>query len=691
MVNSTIRRVATLAALAMILQIPPARAQIAAGTIQGTTVDPSGSAAPGVAITAINADTGARRETVTDSRGFFSVPGLAPGEYELVAVLPGFATLRQSGARVHAGRTLALRLDLRVAPAPETITLAGTPPAIERTQAHVSGIVEPAAMENMPARRRNALELAQLAPGVTRSVLTGEINFTALPAALTRVVVDGVDAIDGQFGQEAARELVVIPGAAPAEYGNAGATVHIVSRSGTSRLTGSAYEFFGHEALNSNTAVDERLGRPEPSYESNQFGGALGGPIVRNAHFFFGAFDGARVSEREQALDHDVFFLRSDHRLWGAGRATARYRHQNFTGGGTRAVNGSFATSIGASLFNDVRVQYGTGRQERDWIGDEATLDRLQVADTLAWVRGAHLLTGGADVLVDEIGGSLPGTTMPAIEEYAFFVQDEWRASEALTLSAGVRYDLQTFEEPTDPRTDTDNVGPRVGVAWSPTGRRYVVRGGYGLFYGRTPGARVQQGNAGVEWEWMPHTTFGVHSLFARGEGLPDVSALELPPAGPLTLPFARAIPAGGTAESVYNAISLEVSRRFAQNHAYMLSYTFGEAGVTATDSGNFHRFVGSTLYSSGALADRFDGLMQTLLEAWTLSAIYSAQTGAPGWNALDARAARDLEMPGDTRVTLIWEAFNLLNRANGSAIETRRVTGQNGPRAMQLAVKLSF
>src|SRR5688572_18925837 len=131
MVNSTLRRVAALATLATVLHVPPARGQSPAGTIQGTTVDPSGSAAAGVQVTAISTETGARRRTVTDSRGSFTVPGLPAGEYELVAVLPGFAALRQSGARVHAGHALTLRLELRAAPAPETMTLAGPPPAIE--------------------------------------------------------------------------------------------------------------------------------------------------------------------------------------------------------------------------------------------------------------------------------------------------------------------------------------------------------------------------------------------------------------------------------------------------------------------------------------------------------------------------------------------------------------------------------
>lgn len=694
MVARPVRHSASVVAFAVCLHAAPAVAQSPTGTIQGTVVDPSGRELADVRVTVSHAERPVSRETVTDGRGFFAAPGLPPGEYELVAVLPGYATLRQSDARVHPGGTLALRLALRTAPAPETITLAGTPPALEPTRSHLREVLEPAVIANLPARRRNALNLVLLGPGGTRNVRTGEINFAALPGTLDRVLVDGTDAIGVQFGQEAVQELTITAGAAPAEYGSAGATVHIVTNSGANRLDGTAYEFYGDEGLNAHTDLDERLGRGKPSYGYNQFGGALGGPIVPDAHFFFTAYDGVRANEREHAQDHDVFLARSDHRLAETWRATLRYTHQDFTGGRVQAFNTAVASGLGATLFNEARVQIGTGR-ERGAPDDpyEVDLDRLQFADTLSWVLGGHLLEGGVDVLLDDIRSTRPfDLSTPGIDQYSLFVQDEWRASDALTLNAGVRYDLQRFEEPGAPQTDANNVGPRVGAAWAPVGRRYVVRGGYGLYYGRTPDARVHHANGGVEWEWMPHTTLAVSTLLTRASGLPDFRGLDVEGDRPLALTFARIVPLQGTAASHYSGISADVSRRFAQNHAYTLSYTFGDAeGTVLGPPGRFHRFVAATLYSTSGFASRFDGLAQSLLEAWMLSAIYSAQTGPPAWIALDARVARDVEVGGDGRLTLIWEAFNLLNRANGSAIDTRHPIGLNGPRMMQFAVKLSF
>ena len=175
----------------------------------------------------------------------------------------------------------------------------------------------------------------------------------------------------------------------------------------------------------------------------------------------------------------------------------------------------------------------------------ETTISRGQIADTLTWMRGAHFVRMGADLQFDRILNYFPGnfggsyqfnslasfhlgtpsaageryvqafagagttgaTTHPDINEYSGFVQDEWRARGDLTVHAGLRYDLQKFAKPAvrnpDPQlltvgldtsrlnTDRNNWGPRLGVAWSPGPKKYVVRGGYGIFYGRTPSIMV--------------------------------------------------------------------------------------------------------------------------------------------------------------------------------------------------------
>jgi hypothetical protein len=141
-------------------------------------------------------------------------------------------------------------------------------------------------------------------------------------------------------------------------------------------------------------------------------------------------------------------------------------------------------------------------------------LDVYQINDTVTFQRGAHLVKGGVDLLYNDLligfPGALPGTyTFSSLANFrqgiytqfqqafgeenqeqrnpnlAIFVQDEWRAAHSLTVSVGLRYDLQGIEDPV--QTDWNNVSPRLGLAWAPGDRRTVVRGAFGLFYDRIP------------------------------------------------------------------------------------------------------------------------------------------------------------------------------------------------------------
>ena len=101
-----------------------------------------------------------------------------------------------------------------------------------------------------------------------------------------------------QFSQEAVQEFQVNTNAFSAEFGRAGgAVINVVTKSGTNRFSGSVFEFYRDKALNANTAINESLGRPKSPYHYNQFGGVLGGPIVRDRHFFFVNYDGQRNTQ----------------------------------------------------------------------------------------------------------------------------------------------------------------------------------------------------------------------------------------------------------------------------------------------------------------------------------------------------------------------------------------------------------
>ena len=307
-------RPCALAVIVSLLAAGLAGAQSPTGSIQGTVVDSSGALLPGVTVTLTNSETGAARTVVTDSNGLFAMPLLPVGIYEIAAELAGFSTKRQPDVRLNVGQTLTLRIEMAVAGLAETVTVSGATPIIETSRTQVSSIVNETAIQNLPVNGRNFIDFALLTPGVTRDVRTGDISFAGQRGTLNSLVVDGADNNNTffgqtagrtgsgrapyQFSQDAVKEFQVNSNSFSAEYGRAGgAVINVVTKSGTNELHGSAFEFYRDKGMNANNAINELNNRPKSPYHYNQFGGTLGGPIVRNRHFYFANYDGQRNTQ----------------------------------------------------------------------------------------------------------------------------------------------------------------------------------------------------------------------------------------------------------------------------------------------------------------------------------------------------------------------------------------------------------
>ena len=629
----------TLTLLAALLSYSsPVRAQAVTGELQGVVVDEAGAAVTGATVTVVNTGTGTTRELRADDQGRFAAPGLQVGWYEVTASESRFAPRRQEGLHLPLGQIVTLRLELRAAPLPETLTIALAPSTIDRAQAHASALIEEAALMHLPTKGRDFLDLAQTVPGVTRDLSTGAPVLAGQMGTANTVFVDGGELFGlgpYQFSQDAIKELRIDVNAYRAEYGRAsGGVLHAITKSGTNRFHGSASAFRSVSGFSSDGSGD-----------TSQFAGVVGGPIAQDKHFFLVNYDGLR--RRDLDRDQRVFLARTDHAIGGSNRLMARYNDQDFDGGSsysTRSFVSSLTSALGSRFVNDARVHYAEGR-------GALSIDRLQFADTIAWVGGAHEIKAGIDGRTDEFAGV-------ENDEVSTFVQDQWRATRAMTVNIGVRREAGTV----------DSWDPRAGVTWASAGGM-VVRGSYGRFFGDT-----HQATAGVEKEVMPRMTVAANFL------------------------------AGSSDAWEYRALTGEIQQRFWLGTLFRGAYTLGR---TEDPAGNRaphdprHRFVASFVYGTNAFAARFGGLVETILTDWTVSGISTLQSGdarvqpAPiAYSSFDPRIARNIALGEGRTLALILESYNMRDRPNFMVTDDPffpQALGQRQGRLTQVAARFAF
>jgi hypothetical protein len=281
------------------------------GTLEGAVVDPSGAAVANAHLTVTNQATGIKFESTTASDGLFSFPVLPVGSYTIEVEGPGFAKLTRKDVQLTVGARLNLTLTLTVAGQTQSVTVSSETPLIETTRSQVSSTVNDVAVENLPTNGRNFINFALLTPGVTLDVRGGDISFAGQRGTLNSLVVDGSDSNNTffgqslgrtgsgrapyQFSQDAVQEFQVNSNAYSAELGHAGgAVINVVTKSGTNTFHGTAFEFYRDRGLNANDPINKQLHRARSAYHFNQFGGNLGGPILRDRMFFFFDYDGQR-------------------------------------------------------------------------------------------------------------------------------------------------------------------------------------------------------------------------------------------------------------------------------------------------------------------------------------------------------------------------------------------------------------
>ncbi len=276
--------------------------QITGGVIQGTVLDPSGAVITAASVEALNLDTNVRQSASTDENGRFSFLALNPGNYQVTAKKNGFASVVAQGIDLTVGQARILNLTLKVSTAGETVTVTDTT-NIDVTATESSSTLNQYTVEQTPILGRKFEDLLTLTPGV--SVVQGpdgdEINFAGQRGIFNNISLDGGDYNNGFFGEQvggqraaiditldAVKEFQVVATGATAEFGRtAGGVVNVVTKSGTDQLHGSLFHFQRLESLSADTSD----GKPLQDFHREQFGGTVGGPIIKQKMFYFGAVE----------------------------------------------------------------------------------------------------------------------------------------------------------------------------------------------------------------------------------------------------------------------------------------------------------------------------------------------------------------------------------------------------------------
>ena len=300
----------------VILQGVLSLAQVTGGSISGTVTDSTGAVIPGTTVTVRNVETGITRIISTDAQGRYTAPQLGLGMYEVTAATAGFQTMVRAGIELTVGRQAVVDLTLQVGAVAETVTVTGEAPLLETTNATVADLVSETQMRELPLNGRSFRDLVEIQPGVVTDVGApqstlkggGRIVMNGARPQQSLYLLDGVEIVDptnnlppvsvmGQtLGVDTIREFSVLQNSYGAQYGRAiGGIVNAVTRSGNNELHGSAFEFLRSEKLDAKNFFDQP-DEPIPAFKRNQFGGTLGGPIVRDNTFFFFSYEGLRQS-----------------------------------------------------------------------------------------------------------------------------------------------------------------------------------------------------------------------------------------------------------------------------------------------------------------------------------------------------------------------------------------------------------
>ena len=287
------------------------------GTITGTITDPQGAAVPNATVTITEDSTGLTTSLQSNESGLFTRPAMKAGTYTVTVEAAGFQKAQQKNVLINPGAPTLVNVTLQVGNATQTVEVTAAAPLLQTETPTIGATLNAGQMSQLPlGGQRTFSFLARLSPGVlpaeqgARDSLgggfsangvrsTGENNFLLNGVDNNVNVIDFINQTAFVIGPsvEAIGDMTVITNGNNAEYGRAaGGVVNVNLKNGTNELHGVVFEILQNDKLNANRWENNRSGAKVPPLKQNQFGGALGGPIIKNKLFMFGDYQGTRIA-----------------------------------------------------------------------------------------------------------------------------------------------------------------------------------------------------------------------------------------------------------------------------------------------------------------------------------------------------------------------------------------------------------
>ncbi len=357
--------------------------------VTGTIKDQSGGLVPGVTVSARNQDTGLVRIDVTDATGRYRLRALPPGTYTVSAELMGFRTEEIRDILLIIDQTASLEVTLRPAGVSESITVTGESPIVDTTRSEVSTSVSTKQIQDLPVASRRWIDLAMLTPGTSQDNIRGfyyrgNVNVGAGTREYSNAfIVDGVNNTWAEMGEarqnfamDSIREFKVTTSNFKAEHGLAtGGLVSVVSKSGTNRFSGSGLIFFRDKSLTDKTYFEET----KPDFKRLQYGGSIGGPIIKDKTHFFFAFE---------RTDEDQFSTVSTGGVWpeyDAQIPSEQYRW-NYTAKLDHQLSGNQSMFLRLAQEDEYRPALNTGGITAASAGFDFAVPRTSAVVAHTWV-----------------------------------------------------------------------------------------------------------------------------------------------------------------------------------------------------------------------------------------------------------------------------------------------------------------